>query len=222
MYTELTSSDNTIITAWVDGPQDAANGIVLLPEIFGITEHLKQMARHYAEQGYRAICPALFDRADQTQLNQVLPYDQDGTQKGLALRAAISDTQALQDIEAAAQALKQQQRVFLSGFCWGGFLSWRTACLSNVFKAASCWYGGHINDYRNDSARIAVQMHFGADDPHIPLSAVEQIRSAQPQVEVHVHQNAGHAFARENTPAYCEQAATTALAQTLAFFQQHA
>src|SRR5690625_4957402 len=105
MYQTLQASDGHAFTAWMTGPENASQGIVILPEIFGITEHIRQMAAHFAEQGYRAVCPALFDRAKDSIGNEVLGYDEAGMQRGMALRRAVSDAQAMLDIEASAQAL---------------------------------------------------------------------------------------------------------------------
>ena len=59
----LTAADGHAFTAYLCGPEDARTGVVVLPEIFGINGHIRQMADRFAAQGYRAICPSLFDRA---------------------------------------------------------------------------------------------------------------------------------------------------------------
>lgn len=220
MYETLYATDGHPFTAWITGPQDAQRGIVILPEIFGITEHVRQMAAHFVEQGYRAVCPALFDRAKGSTRNEVLDYDEAGMRRGMALRRGIHDADALLDIEACAQALAPATQRFLTGFCWGGYLTWRAACQSTSFAAAVCWYGGHIAEHCHDQPNMPVMMHFGEDDDHIPLKDVEAIRSAQPDVPVYVYPGAGHAFAREGTPAWRADSAQRALERTLTFFAQ--
>ena len=140
----LTAADGHAFTAYLCGPEDARTGVVVLPEIFGINGHIRQMADRFAAQGYRAICPSLFDRAADGGSGLQLGYDEAGRDRGLALRKAIRDEDALLDIEAAAAALKGQVARLVTGYCWGGYLSWRAACLSDTFAAASCWYGGGI------------------------------------------------------------------------------
>lgn len=138
--------------------------------------------------------------------------------RGMALRQAIQDTDALLDIQACARALGPTIPKYLTGFCWGGYLTWRAACLDDQFAAAACWYGGHIADHRNDTPHIPVLMHFGGQDAHIPLEDVEAIRQAQPDVPIHTYPDAGHAFAREGTPAWRPESARLALDRTLDFF----
>lgn len=216
----LTSADSHEFTAYINGPDTARVGIVVLPEIFGINAYIRSVVDRYAAQGYRAICPSLFDRRTTPEHGVQLGYAPEDVQRGLGYKKSIADETAQLDIEAAADALKGQQTRLLTGYCWGGYLSWRMACLSSYFAAASCWHGGGIAKHCNDVARIPVQMHFGGQDATIPLSDVELIRAAQPKVEIHVYDQAGHSFGREATPAYRPEAAQLAWDRTLAFFQQ--
>ncbi len=164
MQMQLTAADGHSFTAWATGPRDAPCGVVVLPEIFGVNAHIRRMAEHFADHGYRAICPSLFDRAPQAPQAIELDYDIGSMHRGLALRKAITDEAALLDIEAAARALESQSLRMVTGYCWGGYLTWRTACLSSLFQAASCWYGGGIVNHRHDKPRIPVQLHFGEQD----------------------------------------------------------
>jgi len=218
----LTAADGHSFAAYLCGPQDARAGIVVLPEIFGINAHIRQMADRFAAQGYRVVSPSLFDRATDGETGLQLDYDNAGRDRGLALRKAIRDEDALRDIEAAAAALKDQAVRLVTGYCWGGYLSWRAACLSNTFAAASCWYGGGIARHADDTPRIPVQMHFGGKDPSIPMADVEAIQAAQPDLPVHVYPEAGHAFGREGTAAHHPASAALAWERTLAFFAGHA
>ena len=165
---------------------------------------------------------ALFDRVTAPERGLQLGYSPEDVQRGLGYKKAIADETARMDIEAAAAALQGQSVRLLTGYCWGGYLSWRMACLSDTFAAASCWHGGGIARHCRDTARIPVQMHFGGRDNSIPLSDVEQIRSAQPQVEIHAYPDAGHSFGRDATPAYHADSAALAWERTLAFFARHA
>ena len=180
-----------------------------------------QMADRFAAQGYRVVSPSLFDRATDGETGLQLDYDNAGRDRGLALRKAIRDEDALRDIEAAAAALKDQAVRLVTGYCWGGYLSWRAACLSNTFAAASCWYGGGIARHADDTPRIPVQMHFGGKDSAIPLPDVEKIQAAQPGLPIHIYPEAGHAFGREGTAAHHPASAALAWERTLAFFAEH-
>lgn len=218
----LTAADGHAFTAYLCGPADARAGVVVLPEIFGINAHIRQMADHFAAQGYRAICPSLFDRAENGGQGPQLDYDDAGLNLGQALRKTVRDEDALLDIEAAAAALEGQHTRLVTGYCWGGYLSWRVACLSSTFSAASCWYGGNIARHRHDTPRIPVQMHFGGEDHFIPIADVQAIQAAQPGLPVYVYPEAGHAFGRAGTPAHHPASAALAWERTLAFFAEHA
>lgn len=218
----LTASDGHAFSTYLSGPADARNGVVVLPEIFGINTHIRQMADRFAAQGYRVICPSLFDRAAGAEIGLQLDYSKADLNRGLALRKAIRDEDALLDIEAAAAALQDQATCLVTGYCWGGYLSWRSACLSNAFAAASCWYGGGIARHAHDTPRIPVQMHFGGQDDSIPMADVQSIQAAQPHLPIHVYPEAGHAFGRAGTAAYHAASAALAWERTLAFFAEHA
>jgi carboxymethylenebutenolidase len=218
----LMAADGHRFTAWSTGPEDAPCGIVMLPEIFGITDHIRQMAGRFSAEGYRVICPSLFDRATHGVNGLRLNYDDAGIQRGLALRRSIEDDKAQLDIEAAAAALQPQTTHMVTGYCWGGYLSWRMACISKAFTAASCWYGGGIVRYCHDQPRIPVQMHFGGRDHSIPMADIETIQAAQPGLPIYVYPEAGHAFAREGTPSHHPAAAELAWERTLAFFDRYA
>ncbi|HEX7386645.1 MAG TPA: dienelactone hydrolase family protein [Castellaniella sp.] len=218
----LTASDGHRFTAWITGPENASRGIVILPEIFGINAHIRQMAEHYAEHGYRAICPSLFDRSPGAEAGIQLNYDLPGRHRGMALRKSVTDIDALLDIEAAAAALGQRAQKMITGYCWGGYMTWRAACTSTSFAAASCWYGGGIVNHCHDQPKIPVQLHFGEDDQHISQDDVATIRAAQPDLAIYTYPGAGHAFGREGNSAYHEGAARLAWERTLAFFdRQH-
>ena len=217
----LKAADGHSFAAYLCGPENARAGIVVLPEIFGINAQIRLMADRFAALGYRAICPSLFDRADNGGTGLQLGYDNDGRDRGLALRQSISDAKALLDIEAAAAALRGQAVRLVTGYCWGGYLSWRAACLSDTFAAASCWYGGGIVRHREDQPRAAVQMHFGGQDSSIPLTDVELIQAAHPELPIHVYPEAGHAFGRDQSAAHHPASAALAWERTLAFFADH-
>ncbi|WP_345797393.1 dienelactone hydrolase family protein [Castellaniella sp. MT123] len=221
MEITLKASDGHTFAAYINGPENARAGIVVLPEIFGINGYIRKTVDRYAAQGYRAICPSLFDRMTAPEQGLQLGYTPEEVQRGLGYKKGIADETARLDIEAAAAALEGQSVRLLTGYCWGGYLSWRMACLSDTFSAASCWHGGGIARHCHDTARIPVQMHFGGQDSSIPLSDVEEIRAAQPQVEIHVYPGAGHSFGRDATPAYHAESAASAWDRTLAFFARH-
>lgn len=216
MQIQLTTHDQHTLNAYIAGPEDATHSIVVLQEIFGVNAHMRHVTDQFAALGYRAICPALFDRVE---ANVELSYDSAGIQRGLALRNQITEEQALMDIEAAAQAVSSEHLPGIVGYCWGGTLTWLAASRSPLFAAASCWYGGGIAKALNEEPHIPVQMHFGLHDTSIPAHDIEAIRAAQPGVDIYTYADAGHGFGCDERSSF--HADSTALAQerTLSFFE---
>jgi carboxymethylenebutenolidase len=107
------------------------------------------------------------------------------------------------------------------GYCWGGTVSWHGATRSSAFAAAVGWYGGGIAAARNEAPRCPTQLHFGETDASIPMSDVDAVRAARPEVEVFVYAGAGHGFGCEERGSYVADAAALAQERTLAFFARH-
>jgi len=217
MQTSIKSSDGHTFSAYVAGAEDAPKGIVIVQEIFGVNSHIRELADFFATQGYRAVCPALFDRVKP---GVELGYTPEDVQKGLGYRSKMTDEQALLDVEAAAGTLKQKN-IAVVGYCWGGTIAWLAACRSDQFAAASCWYGGGIAKVKDEKPRVPTQMHFGDQDASIPMNDVQAIRAAQPGVETYVYEGAGHGFGCDQRGSYNAGAAEQARERTLAFFDQH-
>ncbi len=215
MNITLTAADGHTLQAYVAGPEDAENAIVVLQEIFGVNSHIRDVCDFYAAKGYRVIAPALFDRV---QPGIELGYAAADIDRGKALKAAVSYEQALLDIEAAAAAMSTQKKIGVVGFCWGGTLTWVAACRSSQFSAASCWYGAGIAELRNEKARCPVQMHFGDRDKSIPAADVEAIRKAQPDVDICTY-DADHGFGCDQRGSFDPVASELARTRTVEFFK---
>src|SRR6201986_5571318 len=95
---KLKSADGFSFSAYVAGPANAAKGVVVVQEIFGVNHHIRDMADRFAALGYAVVAPALFDRA---QRDVVLGYTQDDIGQGRELRMKLSDPQVMLDVEAA-------------------------------------------------------------------------------------------------------------------------
>ncbi|MGH8813699.1 MAG: dienelactone hydrolase family protein [Advenella sp.] len=217
MTITLTAADGHILQAYTAGAEDAERGIVVLQEIFGVNSHIRDVCDFYAAKGYRVIAPALFDRIEP---GVEMGYTAQDVERGKQFKAKVSYEDALKDIEAAAAALSAQKKIGVVGFCWGGALTWLAACRSGAFSAASCWYGGGIAQLRDEKAQCPVQMHFGEKDKSIPLSDVEAIRAAQPDVEVCIY-DADHGFGCDQRGSYDPFASELARTRTVEFFKAH-
>ncbi|GEB37069.1 carboxymethylenebutenolidase [Gluconacetobacter liquefaciens] len=214
----LTATDGHTLSAYTAGPADAARALVVVQEIFGVNHHIRAVADSFAADGYRVIAPALFDRAEG---GVELPYDQDGVQKGLKLRAAIPPEDTLLDITAAARALGlPPAHTGIIGYCWGGTIAWQAACRTNVFGAAIGWYGGGIAAERTLVPHCPVELHFGETDASIPLSDIAAIRAAYPDLPVYTYPDAGHGFGCPERASFNATAAHLARTRSLAFFDR--
>lgn len=218
MMTELTAADGHVLDCWIEpaeGPRKG--GIVLLQEIFGVTDQLKGVARRYAALGYEVAIPALFDRQEK---GAVIPFSEAPRGRDLMLAADLGQT--MTDIDAAVQALKAGGgKVAVIGFCWGGGLAIRAAQVLDI-AAAVPFYGTRLPAYQIAPLRAPVMGHWGAEDSHVPADMLDAARAYFPEMEVHVYDGAGHAFANEARPADFRPDATEAAhRRTEAFLAAH-
>jgi len=213
----LTAADGHQFSAFEAGNVNAARGLVVVQEIFGVNGHMRAVSERLAGFGYRVLSPALFDRAEK---GVELGYTPDDVQKGLALRAQIPDAGVLADIEATAAAFGDKP-VGIIGYCWGGSIAWVGAVRSSRFKAAVGWYGGGIAALKDETPNCPVQLHFGEQDHGIPLSDVEAIKAAHPEVPVFVYEGAQHGFGCEERASYSAKDCELAELRSLAFFAEH-
>jgi carboxymethylenebutenolidase len=213
----VTTADGHTLDAYVAGPENATQGVVVLQEIFGVNNHIKEMVDAFAAAGYKAIAPALFDRAEK---GVDLEYGPDDRKKGFGLRQAIKDDQSLADIVGAAKALGTTSTAVV-GYCWGGSLAWLSATRTKEFDAASCWYGGGIAATKDETPNCPVDMHFGETDASIPMTDVDAIKAAHPEIEVYVYPNAGHGFGCSDRDSWNPEAYELAQTRTLAFFKKN-
>ena len=213
----LTAADGHRLGAYRAGPEDAACGLVVAQEIFGVNHHMRTVCDRFADAGYAVIAPALFDRA---RTGVELGYGEADRKEGMALRANVPEAGTLADVEAAAAALGGR-RLGIVGYCWGGTIAWWGATRTQLFTASVGWYGGGIAAAREEVAHCPVQLHFGAEDHGIPQADVEAIRAAQPSVEIYIYPGAGHGFGCDERGSFDVAAAAQANTRTLAFLERH-
>jgi carboxymethylenebutenolidase len=185
-------------------------------EIFGANSHVRNITERYAAEGYLAIAPAVFDRYRR---DFETGYGPDGMAEAMAIVPKIDIAKALLDIEAARADVHPVGKVGIVGFCFGGTAAWLSACRLS-FDAASCYYGGQIARAAKEKPRCPVIMHFGAKDAHIPLSSVDEIRKAQPNVPIYVY-DADHGFSCDERASYDEAAHKLAWTRTMKFFAEN-
>ncbi len=211
----LTAEDGHILDAYRADPKGKPRGgLVVIQEIFGVNAHIRRVCDGFAEAGYRAIAPAIFDRAEKS---VELDYTPEGITRGRTIRAQLNIDNALKDITAAASALNRSGKVGAVGYCWGGSLAWLVA--TRLRLPSVCYYGGMIIDFVKEVPRTAVLLHFGQTDSSIPMETVDRIRAAHRTVPVHCYP-AGHGFNCEARADYHEASAKLALTRTLHFFAE--
>jgi carboxymethylenebutenolidase len=210
--TRLTAADGHELDCWREPARgERLGGLVILQEIFGVTDQLKGVAAHYAALGYDVAIPALFDRKER---GAVIPFDQGPRGREIMLAADLSETMA--DVDAAVQALaKEGGKVAVMGFCWGGGLALRAAQVLDVAGGIS-FYGTRLPQYLDRPLKAPLLCHCGTSDEHVPREMVEQLKDALPEAEVHFYE-AGHAFANDARPSYMADAAELAHQRSEAF-----
>jgi carboxymethylenebutenolidase len=207
--------------------------VLVVEEIFGVHEHIKDVCRRFAKQGYLAIAPELFARqGDPTKLTDI-------QQIVTGIVSKTPDSQVMADLDAtvawAGKNGGDAARLAITGFCWGGRIVWLYAAHSSRLKAGVAWYG------RLDGARNALQRKYpfdvvpalkapvlglyGGKDDGIPPAQVEQMRSALSAVrsksEIVVYADAPHGFHADYRPSYREADAQDGWKRLLAWFAKH-
>ena len=213
--TVLTAFDGHQLGAFVVEPDKPKSGLVILQEIFGVTEHMKNIARQYASQGYRTVVPALFDRIEQ---GKVIPYSAAGEGRSLASQCQQEDV--LQDIQAAAEFVSLDEKVAVLGFCWGGTFAYLSASELKI-SAAIAYYGTRIIEHLNNQPNCPLLLHFGAKDPMITTEHIEQIRAENPSHSIYVYKGAGHAFNNTERSNYHRESSLIAQQRTLTFLREN-
>jgi carboxymethylenebutenolidase len=214
----LTAADGFKLSAYLSQPATPPRGgVVILPEIFGVNSHIRGVADQYAELGYLAIAPAMFDRA---RPGLDLGYSEQDVKTGQALMRELSWDDAVRDIDAAAQHVAAAGKVALIGFCWGGTAAWVAASRGTGYACAVSYYGNAITTVLQDRPRIPMLMHWGAKDHLISVADIRRVEAAAPQAQSHLYET-GHGFNCEQRTLYHAPSAALAKERTVAFLREH-
>jgi carboxymethylenebutenolidase len=201
--------------------------VVVVQEIFGITEGIRTIADDLARDGFIAVAPDLFWRFRPGILLSEHSEADWKTAVGYYMKLDLG--KAEEDIEAtvaAARALPEATgKVGVMGFCLGGLLSFLTAVRGKV-DAAVEYYGGRTEEFVERGANMTTPllMHLAGDDEFMTKDAqakIKQVLASRPNVEIHVYDGRNHAFARPQGDHYDAADAEKANARTRAFLKQH-
>ncbi len=204
------------VAAWRADPTQPANGaLVVVQEIFGVNLHIRSVVDRFAEAGFVAIAPSLFDPIER---DVALEYDEPGVAKGRELTTALGFDRAVALVAAAAEQLQSEgQQIGVVGFCWGGSV----AFLANTRFGlpAVSYYGGRTVPFLDEFTRAPMLFHFGEHDPIIPPEAVAAHRAKQPAATIHTYP-AGHGFHCDARPDFAADSAALAWHRTITFFEE--
>jgi carboxymethylenebutenolidase len=208
--------------------------VLVVQEIFGVHEHIKDLCRRFAKLGYCAVAPELYAR--QGDVSKISDWKQIFAE----VVSKVPDAQVMSDLDAAAAwAAKSsngdKRRLAVTGFCWGGRITWLYAAHNKDLKAGVAWYGrlrGETTELQPkypldivDDINAPVLGLYGGKDQGIPLADVEAMRAALKAAEkpsqITVFPEAGHAFLADYRPSFRAEDAAAGWAACLAWFRQH-
>ncbi|MEH2126671.1 dienelactone hydrolase family protein [Nostoc sp.] len=207
--------------------------VLVIQEIFGVHEHIQDITRRFARLGYLAIAPELFirqgDVSKLSNIDEIRP-----------IVAKVPDAQVLSDLDATVNWAKKSakgngEKLGITGFCWGGRITWLYAAHNPQVKAGVAWYGRLVGDATELQPKYPVDIAskltapilglYGGKDTGITLDTVEQMRdrlkSSSSKSEIIVYPNAPHAFFADYRPSYREKEAQDGWKRLLAWFRQN-
>jgi carboxymethylenebutenolidase len=210
--------------------------VLVVQEIFGVHEHIKDVCRRFAKRGYFAIAPEMYARqgdVSKMTMQEIIPN----------VVSKVPDKQVMGDLDAAVAYAKATGKVdtdklAVTGFCWGGRIVWLYAAHNPSLKAGAAWYGrltGQANDLQPKhpvdvaaSLKAPVLGLYGGQDRGIPLSDVEKMRAAlkdgsaaAKKSEIIVYPEAQHGFHADYRPSYSKKDAEDAFAKLLDWFKKN-
>jgi len=208
--------------------------VLVIQEIFGVHEHIRDVCRRLAKLGYLAIAPELYARqGDVSQMADVQQIIREVVSK-------VPDAQVMSDLDATVAFAKESgkgdtSRLGITGFCWGGRIVWLYAAYNPNLKAGMAWYGRLVGDASplmpKHPVDLATELKapvlglYGGADPGIPVSTIEQMKqacqAADKTCEFVVYPDAPHAFHADYRPSYRAEAAKNGWQRMQAWFKGH-
>jgi len=207
--------------------------VLVIQEIFGVHEHIKDLCRRFAKLGYLAVAPALYARqGDVSAMSDIQEIIGKVVSK-------VPDTQVASDLDATVAWAKSNMgdtsRLAVTGFCWGGRQTWLYAEHNPQLKAAVAWYGplgGQTNELEPSNPpdgvaalKVPVLGLYGGADTGIPVADVEKMRdalkAAGKKAEIVIYPDTPHGFNADYRPSYRAEAAKDGWTRMLAWFKQN-
>jgi len=224
---QLTVPDGTF-SAYVARPAASpAPAVVVIQEIFGVNQVMRDIADRLAAEGYLAVCPDLFWRIEPG--IDITDQSEAEWKKAFELYNAFDVDKGVEDIAAAIDAARADPgctgKVGAVGYCLGGLLAFLTAARTDS-DATVAYYGVGIEKHLVSGEQIVqpLMLHIAEQDGFVPPEAqalIVQTLKDHPQIEIHTYPGRDHAFAREGGEHYDATDAKTANGRTAAFFEKH-
>jgi carboxymethylenebutenolidase len=206
--------------------------ILVVQEIFGVHEHIRDVCRRFAKAGFLAVAPELYARQGDvskiTDMKEIMP-----------IVAKVPDAQVMADLDAtAAWAAKNggdATKVGVTGFCWGGRITWMYAAHNKNLKAGVAWYGGLIRATTENTPRHPIDVAaslkvpvlglYGGADTGIPNDTVEKmqgvLKAVKSSSEIILFPETPHGFYADYRPSYRKAIADDAWTKALAWFSKN-
>ncbi|PIJ50799.1 carboxymethylenebutenolidase [Erwinia sp. OLTSP20] len=207
--------------------------VLVIQEIFGVHEHIRDICRRLAGEGYLAIAPELYFRqGDPTEYSDIGKLLQE-------LVSKVPDAQVLADLDHVANWASRHEgdmrKMAVTGFCWGGRIAWLYAAHNPQLKACVAWYGKLMGEKSIKQPEhpidVAVDLNapvlglYGGMDDSIPQETIETmrqaLRAANAKAEIVVYPDAGHAFNADYRPSYHQASAQDGWQRMLDWFRQN-
>src|SRR5436853_3720634 len=207
--------------------------VLVVQEIFGVHEHIKDICRRFAKLGHMAIAPALYARQGDTSklstIEEIRP-----------IVSKVPDAQVMSDLDATVAYAKKTgkgntSKLGITGFCWGGRIVWLYAAHNPQLKAGVAWYGRLVGNATELLPKHPIDLAaelkapvlglYGGKDQGIPLDTIEKMRAAikaaNGKSEIIVYPEAGHGFNADYRPGYDKQAAQDGLRRLQEWFKKY-
>lgn len=208
--------------------------VLVVQEIFGVHEHIQDICRRFAKLGYLAIAPEMFARqGDVSKMSDIQEIISKVVSK-------VPDTQVMSDLDATVSWAKKSakgniDKLAITGFCWGGRITWLYSAYNPKVKAGVAWYGRLVGESKPLTPKHPVDIAadlkvpilglYGGKDDGIPVSTVEQMRQAlktgNSDSEIIVYHDAPHAFHADYRPSYRKEPAEDGWQRLQAWFKKY-
>jgi carboxymethylenebutenolidase len=226
-YIKLTSWDRKSFRGYLATPASRKGpGILLCQEIYGVNDHIREVADQFAEEGYFVLAPDLFHRLEP---NVELDYGEEDRKKAFDLYGRFDEDRAAKDLNSALSTLRKIKgcngKVAALGYCLGGKLAYLAAARMRVDVAIG-YYGVYIEKNLSEAGKIKcpLLLHFAGNDRYVPPSAIAKIRKRLAKLaefESHVYPGADHAFNCPERASYDRAASSIAYTRTIGFLRRH-